>query len=137
MYICTRVYHNVTISLKKFFITNPLILEEQNSFKSLEHRLSNFLEWGTLPWQYGIVPVTLALALLIKIFLCFQRGIIPTKFRGSKFPGNMHNYIWCPYYLPSFMKFCSVVSEELRWQAASEVYFGKYLSSKGHNSHTI
>jgi hypothetical protein len=32
----------------------------------------------------------------------------------SKFPGNMHNYIWCPYYLPSFMKFCSVVSEELR-----------------------
>ena len=28
----------------------------------------------------------------------------------------MHNYIWCPYYLPSFMKFCSVVSEELRWQ---------------------
>jgi hypothetical protein len=31
--ICTRVFHNVTISLKKFFITNPLILEEQNSFK--------------------------------------------------------------------------------------------------------
>jgi hypothetical protein len=28
----------------------------------------------------------------------------------------MHNYIWCPYYLPSFMKFCSVVSEGLRWQ---------------------
>jgi hypothetical protein len=27
---------------------------------------------------------------------------------------SMHNYIWCPYYLPSFMKFCSVVSEELR-----------------------
>jgi hypothetical protein len=42
-----------------------------------------------------------------------QRGITPTKFRGSKFPGNMHNYIWCPYYLPSFMKFSSVVSEEL------------------------
>jgi hypothetical protein len=37
-----------------------------------------------------------------------------------------HNYIWCPYYLPSFMKFCSVVSEELCWQAASEVYFGKF-----------
>jgi hypothetical protein len=45
-----------------------------------------------------------------------QRGITPTKFRRSKFPGNMHNYIWCPYYLPGFMKFCSVVSEELRWQ---------------------
>jgi hypothetical protein len=35
----------------------------------------------------------------------------PTKFRGSTFPGNMHNYIWCTYYLPSFMKFCSVVSD--------------------------
>jgi hypothetical protein len=38
---------------------------------------------------------------------------------------NLHNYIWCPYYLPSFMKFCSIVSEELCWQAASIVYFGK------------
>ena len=47
----------------------------------------------------------------------------------------MHNYIWCPYYLPSFMKFCSVVAEELRWQAASVVNFGKFLCSKGHNSH--
>jgi hypothetical protein len=50
-------------------------------------------------------------------------GITPTKFRGSKFPGNMHNYIWCPYYLPSFMKFRSLVSEELCWQAASVVNF--------------
>jgi hypothetical protein len=49
----------------------------------------------------------------------------------------MHNYIWCPYYLPSFMKFCSVVSEELHWQAASVVNFGKFLSSKGHNSNKI
>ena len=64
---------------------------------------------------------------------CLQ--ITSTKFRGSTFPGNMHNYIWCPYYLPSFMKFCLVVSEELHWQAASEVYLGKFLSSKGHNSH--
>jgi hypothetical protein len=29
----TKVYHNVIISLKMFFISNPLILEEQNSFK--------------------------------------------------------------------------------------------------------
>ena len=49
---------------------------------------------------------------------CWQ--ITPTKFRGSTFPGNMHNYIWCPYYLPSFMKFCSVVSEELRWQTVTD-----------------
>jgi hypothetical protein len=34
----------------------------------LEHGLSNFLEWGTMPRQYGIVPVTLALALLINFF---------------------------------------------------------------------
>jgi hypothetical protein len=66
---------------------------------------------------------------------CLQ--ITPTKLRGSTFPGNMHNYIWCPYYLPSFMKFCSVVSEELHWQAASVVNFGKFLSPKGHNSHKI
>jgi hypothetical protein len=32
------------------------------------------------------------------------------------------------------MKFCSVVSEELCRQAASVVNFGKFLSSKGHNS---
>jgi hypothetical protein len=38
-----------------------------------------------------------------------EAGITPTKFKRSKFTGNMHNYIWCPYYLPSFMKFCSVV----------------------------
>jgi hypothetical protein len=43
---------------------------------------------------------------------------------------NMHNRIVCPYYLPSFMKFCSVVSEELPWQAASVVYFRNYFSSK-------
>jgi hypothetical protein len=53
-----------------------------------------------------------------------------TKFRGSIFPGNMHNYIWCPYYLPSFMKFCSIVSEGLRWQAASVVNLGKSLSAQ-------
>jgi hypothetical protein len=60
---------------------------------------------------------------------CLQ--ITSTIFRGSTFPGNMHNYIWCPYYLLSFMKFCSVVSEELCWQAASEVYFGKFQVQRG------
>ena len=28
----------------------------------------------------------------------------------------MHNYIWCPIYIPSFLIIGSVVSEELRWQ---------------------
>ena len=36
--------------------------------------------------------------------------------RGSKFPADMHNYIWCPIYIPRFMIIGSVVSEELRWQ---------------------
>ena len=36
--------------------------------------------------------------------------------RGSKFPADMHNYIWCAIYIPSFMIIGSVVSEELRWQ---------------------
>ena len=36
--------------------------------------------------------------------------------RGSKFPADMHNYIWCPIYIPSFMIIGSIVSEDLRWQ---------------------
>ena len=51
----------------------------------------------------------------MSIFLV-PRGITPTKMRGSKFPADMHNYIWCPIYIPSFMIIGSVVSEELRWQ---------------------
>ena len=36
--------------------------------------------------------------------------------RGSKFPADMHNYMWCPIYILSFMKIGSVVLEELRWK---------------------
>ena len=36
--------------------------------------------------------------------------------RGSKFPADMHNTIWCSIYIPSFMINKSVVSEELQWQ---------------------
>jgi hypothetical protein len=64
-------------------------------------------------------PPTLVGRHIVFALECLQ--ITPTKFRRSKFPGNLHNYIWCPYYLPRFMKFCLVVSEELHWQAASEV----------------
>jgi hypothetical protein len=35
---------------------------------------------------------------------CLQ--ITPPKFRGSTFPGNMHKYIWCPYY-QTFPKYIS------------------------------
>jgi hypothetical protein len=31
---------------------------------------------------------------------------------------SAHFCVWCPYYLLSVMKFCSVVSEEFRWQTA-------------------
>ena len=113
----------------------PMILKEFCSSKINGLVLKNFFReivtlWYTLVHTYihciqvSVRDITLE---------CLQ--ITPTKFRGSTFPGNMHNYIWCPYYLPSFMKFCSVVSEELRWQAASVVNVGKFLSSKGHNSH--
>jgi hypothetical protein len=50
-----------------------------------------------------------------------ETSIAPTKCRRSTFPGNMHNYICCPYYLPSFMKFCSVVAEELCWQTLNRI----------------
>ena len=36
--------------------------------------------------------------------------------RESKCSADMHNTIWCPIYIPSFMKIGSVVSKELRWQ---------------------
>ena len=36
--------------------------------------------------------------------------------RGSKLSADMHKYILCPVYIPSFMIIGSVVSEELRWQ---------------------
>ena len=105
-----------------------------------------------ISWQYtqqcmvSLLPITFHWN-SVQYFLtsCFRnfgkflslKGITPTKFRRSKCPGNMHNYIWCPYYLPSFMKCCSVVSQELIWQAASVVNVGKFLSSKEHNSYKI
>jgi hypothetical protein len=75
----------------------------------------------------------------------YTRKFWSPKFCESYAPLNLKNsrnillkqLVSSHYYLPSFMKFCSVVSKELCWQAASEVYFGKFLSSKGHNSHNI
>jgi hypothetical protein len=52
----------------------------------------------------------------------------------------MHNYIWCPYYLPNFMKFCLVVSEELRWQTVWRTGQKQYVSPQKwarHNSLTL
>ena len=66
-------------------------------------------------FQYALTHITVVHIYIGK----FQRDITPTKFRQSKFPGYMHNRILCPYYLPSFMKFCSVVSKELCWQTVT------------------
>ena len=62
----------MSLSLKSFHHQYIDFRRTKLLLKSLEHRLSNFLEWGTLPGQYGIVPVTLALALLIKFVLGFM-----------------------------------------------------------------
>ena len=84
---------------------------KKNLIKSAKARVT-----GTIPYCHGKVPHSRKL-----LSLC------PNDFKGAL----------CSYYLPSFMKFCSVVSEELPWQAISVVYFVKFLSSKGHNSHKI
>ena len=74
---------------------------------------------GTIPYcqaKFSIPENCSAYVPMILKEFCSSKinGLVMKNFfRGSTFPGNMHNYIWCPYYLPSFMKFCSVVSEEL------------------------
>ena len=50
------------------------------------------------------------------VFSKFQGAKLPQKWGDQKFPADMHNTIWCPIYIPSFMISGSVVSEELRWQ---------------------
>ena len=50
-----------------------------------------------------------------KYFLS-SKGHNSQKMTGSKFLADMHNTIWWPIYIPSFMKIGLVVSEELRWQ---------------------
>jgi hypothetical protein len=66
--------------------------------------------WGDLT-----CTATHSIPYLIVVYFGKFLSSVPTKFRRSTFPGNMHNYIWCPYYLPSFMKFCSLVSEKFCW----------------------
>jgi hypothetical protein len=113
----------------------PMILKEFCSSKINGLVMKNFFQGNSDIMIDSCTYICIQVSVRDITLECLQ--ITPTKFRGSTIPGNMHNYIWCPYYLPSFMKLCSVVSEELCWQAASEVYFEKKLSSKGHNSHKI
>ena len=46
--------------------------------------------------------------------------MILRKKNESKFPVDMNIYTLCPSLLPSFTKFCWVVSEELRWQVKQD-----------------
>ena len=46
----------------------------------------------------------------------FKMGVTLRNKIESKFPVSMRIYTKCPSLLQSFMKFCWVVSEELRWQ---------------------
>ena len=70
------------------------------SFMKIGSVVSEELRWQGHLWVLFSVP----------------RGITPTKKRGSIFSADMHNYIWWPIYIPSFMIIGSVVSEELIWQ---------------------
>lgn len=53
----------------------------------------------------------------MRIFSKFQRGRTLIQIEESQFPDNVHNYIWCSCYIPSFRNFCRVVSEKLQWHA--------------------
>ena len=60
VYIRIYVQESIIMSLfpwKSFSSPIHWFYKNKTPLKSLEHRLSNFLEWGSLPWQYGIVPV--------------------------------------------------------------------------------
>jgi hypothetical protein len=57
--------------MEKFFITNPLILEEQNSFKII----------GTYAEQFSGMDKLLQKYISGNFYV--QRGITPTKFRES------------------------------------------------------
>ena len=53
----------------------------------------------------------------------FKKSLIQRKKMESKFPVDMHIYTLCPSFLQSFRKFCQAVSEELRWQTVTVVFF--------------
>jgi hypothetical protein len=126
---------SVRLSVTQFVSATPLKLQNRISWNLVGSKdticicayyqefLIDWILWELCPFEHRNFPDHIQVSVRDITLECLQ--ITPTKFRGSKFPGNMHTYIWCPYYLPSFMKFCSVVSEELCWQAALEIYFGK------------
>ena len=64
-------------------------------------------------------------------FFKFKKGVTRRK-NWIKISCDMHIYMVCPLQLQSFMKFCWVVSEELRWQTVSVESFilAKFIISK-------
>ena len=89
-------------------------------------RISNQNKWDIMmsgPASLAVISFIknwhkkLRLLVDLRIFSKFQvKGHNSQKMRGSKFPANMHNTIWCSIYISSFMINGSVVSEELQWQ---------------------
>jgi hypothetical protein len=141
---CTYIYIYIQVSVRDIILECLQITPTKFRGSKFPGNMHNYIWCPYYLWSFmqfcSVVSEELcwqAASELYFVKIQVQRGITPTKFRRSTFIDNMHNYIWCPYYLPTFMKFCSVVSEELRWQAASEVYLGKFLSSKWHNSHKV
>jgi hypothetical protein len=126
-YSCTYIYIQVSVRditlecLERHivFVLSVLSICPSQFVSATPLKLQNRISWNLV----GSKDTICSCAYYHITLECLQ--ITPTKFRGSKFPGNMHNYIWCPYYLPSFMKLCSVVSEELHWQAECHYFSEK------------
>ena len=118
--ICTRVYHNVTISLKKFFITNPLILEEQTSFKIIRTQAEQFSGMGNFAmtvWNSTYNPCFSTFDQFFFVFHGLKTGffcyslklnficylIIFFTFNYSLWDGGRHTFLWAK---TNFNYFC-------------------------------
>ena len=88
----------------------------QRHYNVLVQRFRNVLRTSFARWEYSENNWFHPNSLVMCPIHLLSRGITPTKMRGSKFPDDMHNYIWCPIYIPSYVIIGSVVSEELRLQ---------------------
>jgi hypothetical protein len=103
----TYCFCPVRLSITQFVSATPLKLHNRISWNLVGSKdticncayyqeiLISWILWELCPFELRNFP---------KIY--YWSSLRNSSFMKSKFPGNMHNYIWCPYYLPSFMKFC-------------------------------